>query len=456
MLSPPPQLDQSSDRHALRRFFIGPLPERVLLDAQDHVLKPVKKRRTLFSFNRNQQSPSSNDEPVEELINQYAYAFHLKFGGSAEDWNEERENNVKDEMSRRWKESPWGRLWWGRKDGLTVSHGRWVLPNDAGSFQIGDFLGLNTYSELATRSPQLTPSVAGGSPARAGPSTRHRAHRNDPSTRTGDTFVTAHSHISPEPELAPMPSRSSLFPEASPNSGDDIHAATSTTSLLRVSGVNRPAGEFRIRTGPTDEVSAVKPASRARALASAKSDSTIDGSTDTSRTSDRRKGKAKKVVRLPRDPSPPAPPGAVLQRSGSEIQETSAAAAEDLQAATAPSAASIDAQDEYDDAKMKGKSIFSPLPSSLADVLSFEPLELGNCYIFPTRLHDPGPDRMVVRVACCKNDSLGPHFDELQDRSARDMQYEDWAEFMVVWRSDRLELYNDYVSLFRKFLCLLL
>lgn len=59
---------------------------------------------------------------------------------------------------------------------------------------------------------------------------------------------------------------------------------------------------------------------------------------------------------------------------------------------------------------------------------------------------------MVVRVAYCKNGSLGSRrFDELQDRSARDMQYEDWAEFMVVWRSDRLELYNDYVSSSPKF-----
>lgn len=354
---------------------------------------------------------------------------------------------MKDEMSRRWKESPWGRLWRGSKDGSNVSHRRWVLPNDAGTFQIGDFLGLNTYSELATRSPQLNPSVAGGSPTRAGPSTSHRAHLDDPSTKTGDTFVTARSHISPEPELAPVPSGSSFLLEASPNSGDDLHAATSTTSLLRVPAADRPAGRSRIRTGSTnDETSTVKPALRARALASVKSDSAINGPTDTPRTSDGRKGKGKKVVRLPRDPSPPAPPGAVLQRSGSEIQETSAGAAEGLQAATASSAAPIDAPDEYDDAKMKGKRIFPSLSSSSADVSSFEPLGLGISYLSATHLHDPGPDRMVVRVAYCKNGSLGSHFDEMQDRSARDMQYEDWAEFMVVWRNGRLELYNDYVS----------
>ena len=52
---------------------------------------------------------------------------------------------------------------------------------------------------------------------------------------------------------------------------------------------------------------------------------------------------------------------------------------------------------------------------------------------------------MVVRVAYCRNGSFGSHFDETQDRSTRDMQYEDWAEFMVIWRGRRLELYNNFV-----------
>jgi hypothetical protein len=58
------------------------------------------------------------------------------------------------------------------------------------------------------------------------------------------------------------------------------------------------------------------------------------------------------------------------------------------------------------------------------------------------------PDRMVVRVAYCKDDTFGLHFDEMQDRCARDMQYEDWAEFMVIWRGHRLELYNNFVRFF--------
>ena len=55
---------------------------------------------------------------------------------------------------------------------------------------------------------------------------------------------------------------------------------------------------------------------------------------------------------------------------------------------------------------------------------------------------------MVVRVAYCRDDTFGPHFDEMQDRCARHMQYEDWAEFMVIWRGHRLELYSNFVRFF--------
>lgn len=52
---------------------------------------------------------------------------------------------------------------------------------------------------------------------------------------------------------------------------------------------------------------------------------------------------------------------------------------------------------------------------------------------------------MLVRVSYIKSESLGSSFDEVQNRTTNHLQYEDWAEFMVVWRKDRLELYEDYV-----------
>lgn len=441
MPTPPAELGQSSGKHTLHRLFIGPLPDRVLVDAQHLVLKSVKRQRSLFSFKQSRKSPSDNYEPVGKLINQYAYAFHLHHGGSEGDWNEERENSVKDEMSRRWWESSWGRLWEGRREGSNASHARWVLPNDASSFQIGEFLGLDTYAELVSRSPRLTASGTGSSPAQAGPSTSRQAHLDGPSRITGDTFVTARSHISPEPELDPLPSQSSFFLNDSPISTHGMHVATSTTSLLRFQGVGQPPGRYCTRAELTDEVSNLKPALKARALASTKSDRAINGSSDTQHSLDQERGK--KVVRFPRDdPSPPAPPGEVLQRTGSEMQETSAAAAEELQATTPPSAALLDAPDEYNDAKMKGEDAMFLYYLVMR---TSHPWNVSNSALPATCLCGPGPDRMVVRVAYCKDSSLGSCFDEMQDRRTRDMQYEDWAEFMVLWRGDRLELYNNFV-----------
>ncbi|KAI0248578.1 hypothetical protein BJV78DRAFT_1332004 [Lactifluus subvellereus] len=353
-----------------------------------------KESRRLLSFTQTQRSLSNEDEPVNELINQYAYAFYLKLGGSEEEWNEEQEINVKDEMSRRWSESAWGRLWHRRKDtGVSnASQARWVLPNEAGSFQIGEFLGLNTYAEPAPRSPRFAAADTGSLFNRAGPSTS-QVRLDDPSMTTGDTFVTARSHISPEPEPYTAPSRSgSPF---SPDVSYDIHAVTSTTSLLRTPAAGLLPIE-RTRSGPTSVVSGLKPALKARPLTQAKSDGAIGDSVSTPLSSDKGKGKAKKAVRLPREPSP-APPLEVLERTGSRIQETSAAATEELQAASTPSPVLLDI-----------------------------------------------PDEMVVRVAYSRDGSVGSRFDEVQNRSARNMVYEDWAEFMVVWRNDRLELYGDY------------
>lgn len=57
-------------------------------------------------------------------------------------------------------------------------------------------------------------------------------------------------------------------------------------------------------------------------------------------------------------------------------------------------------------------------------------------------------DRMLVRVSYTKAESLPRHFDEVQNRTTPHLRYEDWAEFLVVWRGERLEIYQDYVSLF--------
>jgi len=53
---------------------------------------------------------------------------------------------------------------------------------------------------------------------------------------------------------------------------------------------------------------------------------------------------------------------------------------------------------------------------------------------------------MLVRVSRTDADSVGTAFDENENRITQHLEYEDWSEFMVVWRKERLELYEDYAS----------
>lgn len=53
---------------------------------------------------------------------------------------------------------------------------------------------------------------------------------------------------------------------------------------------------------------------------------------------------------------------------------------------------------------------------------------------------------MLVRVSHTDAGSVGAAFDENQNRVTQHLEYEDWSEFLVVWRKERLELYEDYAS----------
>ena len=53
---------------------------------------------------------------------------------------------------------------------------------------------------------------------------------------------------------------------------------------------------------------------------------------------------------------------------------------------------------------------------------------------------------MLVRVSHTDANSVGISFDENQNRITQHLEYEDWSEFLVVWRKERLELYEDHVS----------
>jgi hypothetical protein len=55
-------------------------------------------------------------------------------------------------------------------------------------------------------------------------------------------------------------------------------------------------------------------------------------------------------------------------------------------------------------------------------------------------------DRMLVRVSYTKSEDI-KHFDDVINRTTRNLRYEDWGEFLVAWRKDRIEVYQDHVRL---------
>ncbi len=53
---------------------------------------------------------------------------------------------------------------------------------------------------------------------------------------------------------------------------------------------------------------------------------------------------------------------------------------------------------------------------------------------------------MLVRIYTTKAQNINANFDETIHRTTRDLQYQDCAEYMVVWRKDIIEIYEDFVS----------
>lgn len=57
-------------------------------------------------------------------------------------------------------------------------------------------------------------------------------------------------------------------------------------------------------------------------------------------------------------------------------------------------------------------------------------------------------DRMLVRVYHTEQKAFKKAFDEQECRITRGLDHEEWAEFLLIWREQRLELYEDYVCVY--------
>ena len=152
--------------HPHRRVLVGPLPETVIAHT-------VKKKKSLPSTS-SQIALNGEGEDVPEVVKNNAFNFFIRRGGRAEEWGENEERGVKEEMLRRWKDTEWAAVWSSRKRKDASSRGageashKWV----GGSFEIGEFLGADILKDIDDR----TEGILKGDGAE-GSSAPRRTHR---------------------------------------------------------------------------------------------------------------------------------------------------------------------------------------------------------------------------------------------------------------------------------------
>ncbi|KAF9527558.1 hypothetical protein CPB83DRAFT_391423 [Crepidotus variabilis] len=297
-----------------RRIFVGPMPERVIANKEGQIRKAKSSTAlgSVFSLSLDAgdktQPESDKSEEVVRLLKENAYRSFLNRGGNAEDWKEDEDQDVVDELVQRWRESEWGQHWRHRHQNTT---GQGLNQWFGTSFEIGTLMGVDIVqaeshvTKMGTRSTKLD-----GTGLRR--SSASEAQSLSPTTGQ-ETFVSALSTfgqasgidievtgVSPSEDKdnpTPASSRTGLLPTQIPGRPDTVQKAKSDVPL-------RPS----IHQGVS--------------LLSAQSDGHLLSN----------KGKARvHYVDLPEVPGPstpgPAPPEEVLERTQETVDPNTSLAA---------------------------------------------------------------------------------------------------------------------------------
>ncbi|KAI5829238.1 hypothetical protein K523DRAFT_41834 [Schizophyllum commune Tattone D] len=406
--------------HAHLRYFIGPLPDKIVSETETRLER--SRFRTFLRLPGSSEDDGSADA-VSELVRDQAFNIYIREGGREENWGEDREDTVVDDLMRRWRDSEWARALSRRKGQAQAQ--RWVGT----SFEVGNFLGSNVLAERmysrSTRSLVSTPgrpSVSSPPQEPASPTTGQQsyftAHTTNPTRRPSDGesfFSTAlandedTSSTTPSntkhpdnPPYRPRPHALSL----QPHTDTPLKSIISLPSLAihSDSAVNTPSAPrtpnkrvVHYADSPVKSPKATKlPRSPISGLP-AESGGALSGQQGPSHASETLSASPTEA-NYPNEEESPVSPTEVLQRSGTDVQETSAGATEDslVQAV----------ETDYNGVVMR--------------------------------------DRMLVRPAFLREAIVSPHFDEAENRTTRHVLYSDWKEYLVVWRQNRVELYEDY------------
>ena len=287
-----------NEEHRHRRRFIGPMPESVLTSEVASNRQAQKKRRWFPSGSRiSAVSKEDEDQCLRDVIKAHAYEFFKGHGGKDEDWGEEEEVSVREEMLRRWRQSEWGKLRSVKESG---TKNRWVGT----SFDIGTFLGVN----IVDKAPPATSSMP--SPP-ASPTKSAHATSIDTGKQSSvmETFITAPNQLS-----SGLPTRKNGLVSGALSDLQNPSYFTFATPSDQQPGTT-PGVSLQGSSRVMDRLQAPDIASVSRS----------NGTTEHSVTPSQRKGK-KKQVRYQDDE--PTSPSSVLARSGQAVAETSAGAAE--------------------------------------------------------------------------------------------------------------------------------
>jgi len=325
-----------NDQHKYHRFFIGPMPEKVISSTEAQL-------RKLRSHTSSGNGPTE-DECLSTMVKDHAFNFFIREGGKAEDREESQESNTVEEMLKRWQDSEWGRTLLRRKK---ESHptGHWV----GGSFEIGNFLGINTIKDDARESNR----------ARA----TSQASRDAPSFSAVEVGTKSLASV-PASATSPLPPLSiqqdtdidglgKIGNHDSPDNPDaEFQTPNSTASsmvLLRPPLDSSP----KSRTSNSIRARILKPSFSA---VTGNGPSGVGGPNRPSSFLSRQKGKGKeKAVRysdISVEAPGPSPPADVLARTGRDVRDTSAGAAQQSQSQT---------DLRWGDVVLRGKPSFRPM-----------------------------------------------------------------------------------------------
>lgn len=312
-IDPSVEIAKRDDPHKHRRRFIGPMPEKVVSKLDTLQEESDKGWRRVFS---RKEAGRDEDAKVRDTIRDYALQFFIGHGGRTEDWGENEERDVREEMYRRWKQSEWAQARARRKEAKSTKQ-QWMGT----SFDVGVFLGVDVLeAALSVHTP-----TTGGARSAVGSASHVRSAPSTAATNA-DTYFTApllsqedlslHNGISQRMAL----SRTSLpFFHDTPCRPDSTSSATPLLEGLPVfDGSNYHTPE--LHNTMIGSPSSSRPAMRTTKSAPVKYlevPNSVKG-----------KGKMVHYSDIPTPSEEPAPPREVLARTGVDVEDTSAGAAQ--------------------------------------------------------------------------------------------------------------------------------